>query len=423
MNGLKPIGSEKLQGDDKIKRILEIAKYKENFANPINETVTTNYQVKLSDGVVYEIAKEKMGYVIKKQINESVSEYIEPMKNRKHYSSYSSAFKRLNLLAKEVNKLNNIEEGISLFTEQKKYTLKVPKSSEPSEPEMPVMDMPTPPSEPTDMGPEEPSLPTETGAGPEEPMDMPPSEDMGDESMDMPPSEDMGDESMGGEADDEPVTYKSIQKLVGRLSQKLRDYSDDNELSSKDAKYIINSVLSAIDMNSLEDDDKEEIIARFDSEGEEDMGDMGDMSDEEPTDDEMDTESQPEDMDTEMSEDFDFENESEMTEDDYLKGVFKDVFKESTVDKVLTKYFTIGNNEKKFITEKKQTKKTITESKKKHDLKEIIRLSESLKQKKVAEKVINSFPEVTFVGKTNKGNLVFESKSKQLKVSPNGQIL
>ena len=41
----------------------------------------------------------------------------------------------------------------------------------------------------------------------------------------------------------------------------------------------------------------------------------------------------------------------------------------------------------------------------------------------IAEKVINSFPEVTFVGKTNKGNLVFESKSKQLKVSPNGQIL
>ena len=56
-------------------------------------------------------------------------------------------------------------------------------------------------------------------------------------------------------------------------------------------------------------------------------------------------------------------------------------------------------------------------------MKEIIRLSESLKQKNVAEKVINSFPEVTFVGKTNKGNLVFENKNKQLKVTPNGQIL
>ena len=89
----------------------------------------------------------------------------------------------------------------------------------------------------------------------------------------------------------------------------------------------------------------------------------------------------------------------------------------------MSKYFVITENEKKFVANKKQIKKTVVKNKKKNDLKEIIRLSESLKQKKVAEKVINSFPEVTFVGKTNKGNLVFESKDKQLKVSPNGQIL
>ena len=36
---------------------------------------------------------------------------------------------------------------------------------------------------------------------------------------------------------------------------------------------------------------------------------------------------------------------------------------------------------------------------------------------------MKNFPEINFVGKTNKGNLVFENKNQQLKVTPNGQIL
>jgi hypothetical protein len=126
--------------------------------------------------------------------------------------------------------------------------------------------------------------------------------------------------------------------------------------------------------------------------------------------------------DEEIPSDEEMPNDGEMTEK-FMSKVMDKVFSESKVDKVLSKYFTITESEKKFVENKKQIKKSINEDKKKKDLKEIIRLSESLKQKKVAEKVINSFPEVTFVGKTNKGNLVFESKSKQLKVSPNGQIL
>ena len=38
MADLKPIGSEKLQGQDKINRILEIARYKENTPSSLNET-------------------------------------------------------------------------------------------------------------------------------------------------------------------------------------------------------------------------------------------------------------------------------------------------------------------------------------------------------------------------------------------------
>ncbi len=109
MADLKPIGSEKLQGQEKLARIMEIARYKEITPNNINETSRSEYQINLVDGNRYEIVKEKLGYIIKKTISESQTEYIEPMKNRKYYQSYSQALKRLNLLTKEVNRLNEIQ--------------------------------------------------------------------------------------------------------------------------------------------------------------------------------------------------------------------------------------------------------------------------------------------------------------------------
>ena len=120
MSGLKPIGSEKLTGQDKINRIMEIARFNETIPQVINETAKSEYSISLADGNNYQIVKERQGYIIKKTISESETDYVEPMKNRKFYSSYSQAFKRLNLIAKEVNTLTGNEEGISLFGEQKK---------------------------------------------------------------------------------------------------------------------------------------------------------------------------------------------------------------------------------------------------------------------------------------------------------------
>jgi hypothetical protein len=406
MSKLKPIGSEKLQGDDKLKRILEIAKYKETPKQNINETSSTEYQVKLADGHTYEIAKEKMGYVIKKQINESVSDYVEPMKNRRHYTSYSAAFKRLNLIAKEVNTLTETVEGISLFSEQKKYTLRTPKpevsAEEPSPMEEP-MDAPMPEPTPSPAEPEMPAMDDEMS--PEEPMDLPE------------PSDDM--------EDNEDVTFKTIQKLTGKLAQKIRDLQDNEEdISSKDAKYVINSILSAISDN-LDEDDKEDIIGKLEGEDEdtEDMGDMGDDMDSEevPTGDEeipSDTEELP--IDSEMTENW---NEGEVKEEDFLSGVFDNIFKESQVDRILKGYFVINENEKKFITQKKEDNKTQLKNKVQNSVTEINRLSESKEQRKVAKDIMLKFPKINFVGKTNKGNLVFENNNKQLKVGRNGQIL
>ena len=50
MSKLKPIGSEKFKGQQQINRILEIAKYKENLPNSVNESSRTDYSTKLVDG-------------------------------------------------------------------------------------------------------------------------------------------------------------------------------------------------------------------------------------------------------------------------------------------------------------------------------------------------------------------------------------
>ena len=127
MADLKPLGSEKLTGQDKLKRIMEIARFNEVIPSNVNETAKSEYSISLADGNKYEIVKERQGYIIKKTISESETDYIEPMKNRKYYSSYSQAFKRLNLVAGELNRINENEDGVSLYGEQKKFTLKTPK--------------------------------------------------------------------------------------------------------------------------------------------------------------------------------------------------------------------------------------------------------------------------------------------------------
>ncbi len=149
MADLKPIGSEKLTGQDKINRIMEIARFNEVMPKTINETAKSEYSVSLADGNNYEIVKERQGYIIKKTISESETDYIEPMKNRKYYSSYSQAFKRLNLLAGELNRINENEEGVSLYGEQKKFTLKTPKPAPAPEAEVPMAPPAAPPSVPS----------------------------------------------------------------------------------------------------------------------------------------------------------------------------------------------------------------------------------------------------------------------------------
>jgi hypothetical protein len=407
MSKLKPIGSEKLKGQEQLNRMLQIAKYKEVIPTPINEDTRVEYNTKLVDGNVYFISKEKQGYIIKKGLNESTLDYIEPMKNRTYYNSYSEALKKLNLIAKELNRVHNINEGISLFTEDKKYFLKNPNPAPTEEVPMeePAAELPPP-------------APEESPAPPADDMDM----NMPEEPEGEMPSDDMMDsgmEDMGPEAPDEDVSFKIIQKLTGKLAQKIRDFQEkDEEITSKDAKYVVNSVLSAL-ADNLEDEDKEDIISKLEGEEEADYGmePSGIEGEEEPA--------GIEDMGDVEGDEGELEDapKEEMGEAEFTSKLVSKIFSESSVDNILSKYFVISESELKFAKEKETKKKLFLEQKSQVDKVKIKKLSKTRKQQVVAESVIDSFPEIKFVGKTNKGNLIFEHNNKQLKVSPNGDLL
>jgi hypothetical protein len=241
MADLKPLGSEKLNGDDKLKRILELTYYNNNQSS----TKKSELVKESTNGGVYGIVKEKDGYYVKKGLNESSLDYIGGMfmKNKNKFSSYAEAFKRLDLL-----------KGQEDLQEATKYVLKQTKPQEESPLAEPSMDAPAAPAAP-DAG---------MGVPPaaEEPMgDMPAEEPMGE----LPPS---GGEEMGGEGKRSDYMAEA-QKYAGKLGQELRDLQD--KMESDDIKYILNMVISAVDLDKLDDEDIEDIAKKFERE-EEEMG-------------------------------------------------------------------------------------------------------------------------------------------------------
>ena len=398
MADLKPLGSEKMTGQDKLKRIMEIARFNEVIPSNINETARSEYSISLADGNKYEIVRERQGYIIKKTISESETDYIEPMKNRKYYSSYSQAFKRLNLVAGELNRINENEEGVSLYGEQKRFTLKTPKPAADS--------MPTPAAEVPSAPPAVPSPALPPSPSPEMDMDM---GDMGMEpeaEVDIDATMDVESPKMG---DGEQVTFKTIQKLTGKLTQKIRTLDTDQGMTSEDIKYVINMVLSSFNLNELSEEDREDILSKFDDEMEDLGGD--DMDGMDFTDD-----SEVEDIQADM--DVPVEG-YEMEEGGYGNGAIIDsIFGESAIDKVISKYFEIS---KKEILESKKNK--IKESLSvKRQMEEVVKLSETIEQELSSKKFLEENSSAKIVGVTNKKNLVFEHNGRQVKISPKGLL-
>jgi hypothetical protein len=251
MADLKPLGSEKLAGDDKLKRILELTYYKNS--NNKTQKENTEFISESKTGGLYGIVKEKDGYFVKRGLNESSLDYIGGMfmKNKNKFSSYAEALKRLNLL-----------KGQEELQEATKYVLKTKAPQEEAPVAEPSMDMPP-------MAPEEP-MPELPSPSPEEKMDAPAPSD--EPSMDS----EMGSSSEEGKRSD---YMAEVQKFAGKLGQELRDQKD--KMESDDIKYVLNMIISAVDLDQLEEDDIEEIGKKFDREEEDMPVDGPEMEDEE----------------------------------------------------------------------------------------------------------------------------------------------
>lgn len=253
MADLKPIGSEKLNVDDKLKRILELTYYgnKQNTTSSHSSTSKVERLSESSNGV-FGIVKEKDGYYVKKGLTENSLDYIGGlfMKNKNRFSSYADADKRMNLLSS-----SELNEATKYVLKQNKPESKPMETSNEMGGEMPPMDT-------------------------EQPMSAPlPSDEMGDETS--LPSDGGTPDEMGSEA--KPSDYMTeIQKFSGKLGQELRDQK--SKMESDDIKYVLNMIISAVDLDKLEDEDIEEIGNKFDRDAEEDADSDVDAPDDESDD-------------------------------------------------------------------------------------------------------------------------------------------
>ena len=213
----------------------------------------------------------------------------------------------------------------------------------------------------------------------------------------------MDDEDMGseeGEEEEMEGVMKTIQKLTGKLGQKLRDGEED--LESEDVKYVINSVLSALDLNKLEDEDKEDIVSRFEDDeteyGDEELegGDIDLESDEFGAEDDMEMGDEDMEMDDEEMGD-----ESEVPMESLKKRISN--LLESYLEK---------DNPKNYIEEVKKTTK-INNIIKKH--------SNTVDQELSAKKFIKE-NKATIKGLTKSGAILMISKGKKVYIDKNGNI-
>jgi len=279
-----------------LQRMLELA----NIKKPLTENKINPSSIQLvkkaSDNKVYAIVRENSKYFIKttdkqQNLTESDFDYLGGLGNKPKYSynSYEDATKNLNLFFDELNRVNggsrsNILESDTHLLGEKKYVIKMDKpksdvggfgshkdnSVEPSfdfgsdkggskgdsdqETEFDFGSDEEGSDEETefDFGSDEESEDTEFGDEESEDLDL---ED--DEDLDL--------------EDDEVDPIKSIQKMTGKLGQKLRDTED---ISSDMQKWVAKSVLSALDLGEMDNSDKKDLIRTIKSKKPEE-GDFG----------------------------------------------------------------------------------------------------------------------------------------------------
>ena len=382
MGKLKPIGSEKLTGKDKVARIMEIARYGEVTKNEDYHVTSKSFTKNAADGNVYSIVQEKDGYYLKSGINESKLDYVSGFMNKKRdrFKSYSAALKRMNLIFKPLNEEYNEGMGDGMYDEsemeeQDKFVLNVPNEGGDEELDLDVED---------EMGDEDMDIDVEDEMGGEEEMDV---------DIDV-------EDEMGGEEDMEGF-MKSIQKLTGKLGQKLRDVEE--EMGSADIKYVLNSIISAVDLENLDDEDKDDVLDRF----EEDESTYGDEED-------MDMDMGDEELDMDMDIDLDDE-EVDVDVEDEEEFAMESLKKR--VGNLLESYTKQKKN--KPVNSKDYLQSRITNVIKE---KKIVESTNTIEQSLTVKKILKENTELRLEGQTKRGEIVLTSKNKKIIVKKDGTI-
>ena len=281
-----------------LKRMLELM----GNRNPIKENFSLSsieLQKKAPNGKIYGIVRENKKYFIKESVDGVNYDYINGVANKtkNQYSSYDDAVKRLNIMFEDFNRTYGIVENNDMLSSdvitEKKFVLKSKKKKTEPAVEEPATEEPTT-EEPATEEPatEEPA--TEEGGdefdfggeegteeGTEEGGEEGAEEEGGDEfdfggeeeETEEETTEEGGDEfDFGGEEeeteeetteeDDEDLDLeedpiKDIQRMTGKLGQKIRDTED---LSSDTMKWVAKSVIAALDLENMDDTDKKDII-------------------------------------------------------------------------------------------------------------------------------------------------------------------
>jgi hypothetical protein len=282
----KIVNPKTLKGQDKVNRMLDLM----GKMNTLNESKSFSELELIKrgpNGIVYGIVRENHDYFIKtskKPYGNFLAEnfeYIGGLKNKgmEKYGSYAEALKHLNIKFDMLNESYGIEYNVNIFesdgnaiaggagfgfvlekeeeiildddiTEEKKV-LKVDAPAS-ATPEAPAAEAPV----------EDDVADDEFGFSDED------TEDLSDDEGDTLGDEDTvatGDEGTEDLGDDE-IT-KKIQKLTGKIGQMLRDSED---VDPKLEKYVINSIISALHLDEMDESDKEDIISKFEEEDEED---------------------------------------------------------------------------------------------------------------------------------------------------------
>ena len=280
-----------------------------------------------------------------------------------------------------------------------------------------------------------------------------PSDMGGDMDGEMPePSSD--EDSMGGKGKSRKISdFKRIQILVGKLAQKIRTFEESDDLSPKDIKYIINSILSAINVEALDEDDIEQIISKLEGGDEEESQDVSDEEEVVNDGGEMDEEysnygksvhdylkgAVTSMLSSKLKEEDEFgvdntgkdfmkfnekrnegrpnislDDDESDTEDFKIRRAMKrrpsnshyhfnrGTFNESKIDKILMSYFQVNDNE--------------VNQKYSH-------LVESKFQMNTLKNFLNESPNSAYMGKTTKGNLIFKDGNKEIRITKSGTIL